>query len=69
MSAVFFISFAGGCIMFVLGLFRIVFNSGAAMVKGDGKSASRKRKTRGVWKHWLITAGLFVIAALTQFAF
>ena len=69
MSAVFFISFAGGCIMFVLGLFRIVLNSGAAMFKGDGKSAARKRKTRGVWKHWLITAGLFVIAALTQFSF
>ena len=45
------------------------FTGSAAMVKGDGKSASRKRKTRGVWKHWLITAGLFVIAALTQFAF
>lgn len=68
MSTIFFISFVGGMIMLILGLIRLVANNAAAIYKHDGKTAARKRKDKGVAKHFAITGILFLIAALTVFA-
>lgn len=68
MSTIFFISFVGGMIMLILGLIRLVANNAAAIYKHDGKTAARKRKDKGVVRHFIITGVLFLIAALTVFS-
>lgn len=68
MSAVFMISFFGGIVMLFLGFVRMFLNGIGEVHKRDAGSAHRKAKNRGVRKHFLITAALFIIAALTQFA-
>lgn len=64
----FVLSFTGGMVMLVLGFVRLTVNNIAALYKHDGKTKYRKGKDKSIGKHFAITAALFVIAALTQFA-
>lgn len=68
MPAVFMISLYGGMLMLFLGFIRAAINGVAEMYCHDSKSASRKRKNRSIRKHFAITAVLFAIAFMTQFA-
>lgn len=68
MSAIFMLSFLGGVFMLLLGFVRMFLNGLGEVRFRDGNSAYRRAKHRGIRKHFLTTAILFVIAALTQFA-
>lgn len=67
MRAIFFLSFTIGMFMLFIGFARLVINNCAALMKQDGKTEYRKRKDKNIHTHFIITAVLFIIAAMTQF--
>lgn len=68
MSGIFMLSYFGGIAMLVLGFVRMFLNGIGEHINRDGRTEYRRAKHRRIRRHFVITAILFVIAALTQFA-